>query len=146
MGNEIKFKPATFYLGVADHLAKAVEGLKPEDMDAERGGRGETLNWASQDPEERITTEALPTKTPFLTEPGANGTGPALASGSGKLTATSNHDGASLSAHAGASTSTTLSRETDSHVYPPQRQLRESSPRDPRLIPPREMPRPSGDE
>lgn len=38
MGNEIKFKPATFYLGIADHLAKVVEGLKPEDMDAERGG------------------------------------------------------------------------------------------------------------
>jgi triacylglycerol lipase len=26
MGKEIKFKPATFYLGVADHLAKVVEG------------------------------------------------------------------------------------------------------------------------
>jgi triacylglycerol lipase len=29
MGREIKFKPATFYLGIADHLAKAVEGLSP---------------------------------------------------------------------------------------------------------------------
>lgn len=26
MGREIKFKPATFYLGVADHIARAVEG------------------------------------------------------------------------------------------------------------------------
>jgi triacylglycerol lipase len=26
MGREIKFKPATFYLGVADHLARVVEG------------------------------------------------------------------------------------------------------------------------
>lgn len=36
MGREIKFKPATFYLGIADHLAKAVEGLKPGD----RGDQG----------------------------------------------------------------------------------------------------------
>ena len=41
MGNEIKFKPATFYLGIVDHLAKVVEGLKPEDMDAVRGGSGQ---------------------------------------------------------------------------------------------------------
>ena len=26
MGREIKFKPATFYLGIADHLARVVEG------------------------------------------------------------------------------------------------------------------------
>lgn len=26
-GREIKFKPATFYLGVADHIARHVEGL-----------------------------------------------------------------------------------------------------------------------
>lgn len=37
MGNEIKFKPATFYLGLVDHLASVVEGLKPEDVTAERG-------------------------------------------------------------------------------------------------------------
>lgn len=36
MGREIKFKPATFYLGIADHLAKAVEGLQPGD----RGDQG----------------------------------------------------------------------------------------------------------
>ncbi|KAF8578410.1 alpha/beta-hydrolase [Ramaria rubella] len=29
-GREIAFKPATFYLGVADHLARAVEGQEPE--------------------------------------------------------------------------------------------------------------------
>jgi len=38
MGNKIKFKPATFYLGIVDHLAKAVEGLKPGDVAAEIGG------------------------------------------------------------------------------------------------------------
>jgi Mg-chelatase subunit ChlI len=30
-GKEIKFKPATFYLGVTDYLAKAVEGQTRED-------------------------------------------------------------------------------------------------------------------
>ena len=29
MGREIKFKPATFYLGIADHLARVVEGQEP---------------------------------------------------------------------------------------------------------------------
>ncbi len=39
-GREIKFKPATFYLGVADHLARHVEGqgsdaqLTKEDLRA----------------------------------------------------------------------------------------------------------------
>jgi hypothetical protein len=31
-GKEIKFKPATFYLGVTDHLAKAVEGLTWDNL------------------------------------------------------------------------------------------------------------------
>ena len=31
MGREIKFKPATFYLGIADHLARVVEGQQPEE-------------------------------------------------------------------------------------------------------------------
>jgi triacylglycerol lipase len=31
-GKEIKFKPATFYLGVIDHLAKAVEGQTRDNM------------------------------------------------------------------------------------------------------------------
>ncbi|KAI0720015.1 Alpha/Beta hydrolase protein [Cerioporus squamosus] len=30
MGREIKFKPATFYLGIADHLARVVEGQEQE--------------------------------------------------------------------------------------------------------------------
>lgn len=29
-GREIAFKPATFYLGIADHLARAVEGQGDE--------------------------------------------------------------------------------------------------------------------
>lgn len=39
MGREIKFKPATFYLGIADHLARVVEGQEP----LEEGGESETL-------------------------------------------------------------------------------------------------------
>ncbi|KAM5530320.1 hypothetical protein V8D89_016021 [Ganoderma adspersum] len=38
MGREIKFKPATFYLGIADHLARVVEGQEP----LEGGGESET--------------------------------------------------------------------------------------------------------
>ena len=67
MGNEIKFKPATFYLGIVDHLAKAVEGLKPEDVTAESGrdrrpkrGHGELLEGAPQ--------EIAPVETEDLTE------------------------------------------------------------------------------
>ena len=38
MGREIKFKPATFYLGIADHLARVVEGQgHPEDSEAGAG-------------------------------------------------------------------------------------------------------------
>jgi hypothetical protein len=36
-GKEINFKPATFYLSVADFLAREVEGMKDEDEEA--GGR-----------------------------------------------------------------------------------------------------------
>ena len=38
MGREIKFKPATFYLGIADHLARVVEGQgHPEDSEVGAG-------------------------------------------------------------------------------------------------------------
>ena len=30
-GREIAFKPATFYLGIADHLARVVEGQESQD-------------------------------------------------------------------------------------------------------------------
>lgn len=66
MGNEIKFKPATFYLGIADHLAKVVEGLEPEDMDPERGegdedakrGHGEILDTVPHGVAQRETKQA----------------------------------------------------------------------------------------
>ena len=35
MGREIKFKPATFYLGIADHLARVVEGQEQPHPDGE---------------------------------------------------------------------------------------------------------------
>ena len=41
-GREIKFKPATFYLGVADHLARHVEGqTTDEDEEPQRGRSGQ---------------------------------------------------------------------------------------------------------
>lgn len=40
MGREIKFKPATFYLGIADHLARVVEGQE-QPRGAEEGEQGE---------------------------------------------------------------------------------------------------------
>ncbi|KAI0801042.1 Alpha/Beta hydrolase protein, partial [Fomes fomentarius] len=40
MGREIKFKPATFYLGIADHLARVVEGQE-QPRSAEEGEQGE---------------------------------------------------------------------------------------------------------
>ena len=66
MGNEIKFKPATFYLGIVDYLAKVVEGLKPEDVDAERGegdqdtkrGHGEILDTVPHEAAQRETQQA----------------------------------------------------------------------------------------
>lgn len=33
MGREIKFKPATFYLGIVDHLARVVEGQQTSQPD-----------------------------------------------------------------------------------------------------------------
>jgi len=60
-GKEIKFKPATFYLGVTDHLAKAVEGQSPNELEEQ----------ADQDrsPHQQ-KNKALPTSCP---SPIANG-------------------------------------------------------------------------
>jgi hypothetical protein len=52
MGREIKFKPATFYLGIADHLAKAVEGLMPGDQGDQ--GRGQVKNLEELEPARTI--------------------------------------------------------------------------------------------
>lgn len=37
MGHEIKFKPVTFYLGIADHLARVVEGQGQQEGPATSG-------------------------------------------------------------------------------------------------------------
>jgi hypothetical protein len=43
MGKEIKFRPATFYLGIADMLSKEVEGQKDEDVvDGKEPGRSQS--------------------------------------------------------------------------------------------------------
>ncbi|KAJ7630758.1 Alpha/Beta hydrolase protein [Roridomyces roridus] len=50
MGREITFKPATFYLGIADMLAREVEGQPGEGADGVKAGRGADL---AEDTEER---------------------------------------------------------------------------------------------
>jgi triacylglycerol lipase len=43
MGRSIKFKPATFYLGIADHLARVVEGqAEPHEQVNTGTGHGTT--------------------------------------------------------------------------------------------------------
>ncbi|KAH9944188.1 alpha/beta-hydrolase [Epithele typhae] len=87
MGREIKFKPATFYLGIADHLARVVEGqgdpegdepatrpkLPQESSDRERG---EMVNSLGKDEADTRSTESLapeldetPAGTPTVARP-----------------------------------------------------------------------------
>jgi hypothetical protein len=153
MGNEIKFKPATFYLGVADHLAKFVEGLESEDVDTGGGkdkrsgerGRGEILDGKSQGvtqvgtnqapvSEEGVTTEVHPTK--------GEGAG---------MTLSSNHfdrvtDAVSLSATVEVVTSTSSTHKPESHTYPPEQHTQESKPQDPSPIPARQTTKPHDEE
>lgn len=49
MGKEIKFRPATFYLGIADMLAREVEGQggeEEDDDDGQKAGKGAVLEEA----------------------------------------------------------------------------------------------------
>lgn len=62
MGREIKFKPVTFYLGIADHLARVVEGQGQEQghavggeartegevSDADRGASGKSTETSAE--------------------------------------------------------------------------------------------------
>ncbi|KAL4241730.1 GPI inositol-deacylase [Abortiporus biennis] len=57
MGREIKFKPATFYLSIADHLARVVEGQQEEHL--------EPSDTVSADEQAEIRDEGLRTK--FMT-------------------------------------------------------------------------------
>ena len=62
MGREIKFKPATFYLGIADHLARVVEGQgHPEDSEVGAGAvvdaRPGTARESSESSGERMDRE-----------------------------------------------------------------------------------------
>ena len=120
MGNEIKFKPATFYLGIVDHLAKAVEGLKPEDLAVERNagdqgakhGHGELqVETGQANAAVEGLTELSPTKEP-----------------NGKW----NDNGQGLTTTPDSATSTSLVRKLDSNTPLPQR---ESEPKEPRPIP-----------
>ena len=171
MGNEIKFKPATFYLGVVDHLAKAVEGLKPEDIGAEGGegakrGHGEILDDVTQGTAQEgetklasrvgevVTAEVHPTNDPSR-GPSMKGKGRDASlvfqsSSSTEHGVTLNHDdetvtGMSLHTTLDVSTSTST-HKPDSHTYPPQQQSQESELNNPRSIPTRETTKPYNDE
>lgn len=56
-GREIKFKPATFYLGVADHLARHVEGQSAtEGVQDEEDRTDGSLEAAGKKPEDTTET------------------------------------------------------------------------------------------
>ena len=74
-GRGIKFKPATFYLGVADHLARHVEGQTTnENENAKRGRSGQR-----EDVHEGSATKS----TGEMTESSQAGAGVALAESGG---------------------------------------------------------------
>jgi len=162
MGNEIKFKPATFYLEVVDRLAKAVEGLKPEDMDTERRGgdrdskrgSGELLDEVPRvvalvETERTVVvvegdvTEPPPTTLSSLKESSDKGKArdmgplPTLNSSEPAATPNSNDKATDTSSPTTSSTSAspTSACESDSPTSSPQHQSRESEPKDLRPIP-----------
>lgn len=146
MGSEIKFKPATFYLGVVDHLARAVEELKPEDMTAERGsgdqdakpGHGEIIDAVPHTKRAPVTAEEGLTGFPSTKE----STGLTTPSGPGELAATPvSHDEATY-AHLPPVVGVLTSAPTvsDSHTSS-QRQSSESGAKDSHSIHTRETAR-----
>ncbi|KAF6766583.1 triacylglycerol lipase [Ephemerocybe angulata] len=70
MGKEIEFRPATFYLGIADMLAKEVEGQKENAADAERGRRSQSPELVQSDE----GAEGSETRTPKQASPVDSGT------------------------------------------------------------------------
>lgn len=151
-GNEIKFKPATFYLGIADHLAKAVEGLESDDTGAGKGRDhlGGTLNAMCQRialietnqslvSEAGATTKLHPSKIPASRQPDTDGSGestdPVLDLGPGHYDKVTD---VSLSATLEVTTSTSTTHKPDSRIYPRQRDTSESKPKDPCPIPVRQ--------
>ena len=61
MGKEIKFRPATFYMGIADMLAKEVEGVGKELQQGEEGGKGKAgagVDLKEEEGEPRAATDA----------------------------------------------------------------------------------------
>lgn len=164
MGNEIKFKPATFYLGIADHLAQAVEGLESEDVDATKvtesaeRGRGKILVRMSDGinrvetkqalvREECVATEVHPINAHISGQPGAKGRGGIacsdLSSGPGHYDETTT---ISLSTALEVTTSIPLGHKPDSHSYPPQQHTSEPELKDPRPISVRRTTKPHNDE
>ena len=59
MGREIKFKPATFYLGIADHLARVVEGQGPQPADETPGAQRRESSGERRDREREAMADSL---------------------------------------------------------------------------------------
>lgn len=57
MGREIKFKPATFYLGITDHLARVVEGRERPAEEAVSSGAQAGVSDAERKELEQIRQE-----------------------------------------------------------------------------------------
>lgn len=53
MGKEIKFRPATFYLGIADMLAGEVEGVPKDGEEGQEGEMQEVLDEVREEGEVR---------------------------------------------------------------------------------------------
>lgn len=153
MGNEIKFKPATFYLGVADYLAKVVEGLESEDVGTGKGkskqgaklGHGEILDGGIAQVEVKqahvsddgATTEIHPTRAPASGQPNTDGNGESVGPGP-------NQTNIFLSGALGVTKSTPLTHKSISNTYPPRQHTPESKLRDP--IPVRQITKPDNDK
>jgi triacylglycerol lipase len=82
-GREIKFKPATFYLGVADHLARVVEGQDAgSGKSSEEGERGAGENAGTSQRREGEGAEGTRAGEGVSTVEGVEHQGPRSASAS----------------------------------------------------------------
>lgn len=139
MGNEIKFKPATFYLGIVDHLARAVEGSELGDTAAERSGgdqgakrdHGRLLDRVAQ---QATTTADGSTELPSGGKGSNKDPGLATTLGPSEPAVASNHHnkvvGIPIIPDSATPTPSTRKLNPDTHL--PQQ---ESGPEDPRSIP-----------
>lgn len=101
MGREIRFKPATFYLGIADHLARVVEG---QEAEGEAPNGTETPRTRDRHDRERLAEHV---------EDGETGARVARSSGHRELKQSKHRHN-----HSAQSTSTTTRREDSAKPRP----------------------------